>query len=263
MTTSTDGEQDAKEQPLVSHLMELRDRLLRCFIAVIVVFVILFNWSNDIYMFVAEPLSRQLGDGETIISTSVGGTFFAPFKLTFMVAIFITIPFLLHQAWAFISPGLYRNEIRVTFPILLSSIVLFYLGIAFCYYIVLGFLFEFFTNAGPENVMVMTDISLLLDFVLKLFLTFGIIFEIPVATVLLVMSGVTTPKDLLSKRGYIIIGCFAVAIPLTPPDPLSQSMLAVPMWLLFEIGVMASRLVHTPDPDEEAGDTDKPATEGK
>jgi sec-independent protein translocase protein TatC len=252
----TTEEHDGKEQPLVSHLMELRDRILRCVVAILIVFVGLYAWRNDIYMFVVQPLTRLLGEGETIISTTVGGTFFAPFKLTFMTAVFVTMPFLLHQAWAFISPGLYRNEIRVTFPILLSSIVLFYFGIAFCYYVVFEFIFDFFIKAGPADVAVMNDINEVLNFVLKLFFSFGIIFEIPVATVLLVMSGVTTPKDLVAKRGYIVIGCFALAIPLTPPDPMSQSMLAVPMWLLFEIGVLASRLMYKPDPeDEEAADS--------
>lgn len=261
MSTSTkdhtDTEQDGKEQPLVSHLIELRNRLMYCFGAVLLVFVVLFAWSNEIYMFVSEPLTSLLGENESMISTKPTGTFFAPFKLTFMVAVFITVPFLLHQAWAFISPGLYRHEIKVTFPILLSSVVLFYLGLLFCYYIVLDFLFPFFYEAAPENVLVMTDINDFLDFTLSLFLIFGIVFEIPVATVLLVMSGVTTPKDLVGKRGYIIIACFAIAIPLTPPDPLSQSILAVPMWLLFEAGVLASRLIYKPDPDDEAVAEDK------
>jgi sec-independent protein translocase protein TatC len=249
---SSAEEHDPKELPLVSHLIELRDRILRCFIAVIVVFLALFAWSNDIYIFVSEPLTSLLGEGETIISTTVTGTFFAPFKLTFMVAVFLTVPFLLHQAWAFISPGLYRHEIRVTYPILVSSVILFYIGIAFCYFIVLNFLFEFFTSTGPETVAVMTDINAFLDFVLAMFFTFGIIFEIPVATVLLIMSGVTTPADLMAKRGYIIIACFAIAIPLTPADPFSQSILAIPMWILFEIGVLAGRLVYKPDAADDA-----------
>ena len=245
--------EDQKEQPLVSHLVELRDRVLRAVGVILVVFVLLMNWSNDIYTFVAEPLIASLPEGLTMISTGVMDPFFAPFKLTFMVAFFISIPFVLHQAWAFISPGLYRNEIRVTFPILVSSVILFYVGLAFCYYVVLGFLFQFFIESAPDIIKVTPDIKSYLDFVLKLFFAFGVIFEIPVATVLLVMSGVTTPQDLGAKRAYVVIGCFVVGMFLTPPDPFSQSMLAIPMWMLFEVGILASRLVYKPDPDEDSG----------
>jgi sec-independent protein translocase protein TatC len=247
---------DPKEQPLVAHLIELRDRILRCLIAVIVVFVAIYAWANDIYMFVSAPLTSllDLEAGERMIATDPTSSFFAPFKLTFMVAVFICIPYILHQAWAFIAPGLYRNEIRVTFPILVSSIVLFYVGVSFAYFLVFDFLFGFFVAAAPDNVAVMTDINLYLSFVLRMFMVFGIVFEIPIATVLLILTGVTTSKALAKKRGYVVIACFAIAIPLTPADPFSQSILAIPMWMLFELGLFASRLIHKPEEDVEAAE---------
>jgi len=235
---------ESKELPLIAHLIELRDRILRSALAVLLVFIALVAFSNDIYSFVSEPLTSQLGADESIIATKVMDTFLAPFKLTFMVAVFITIPYLLHQAWAFISPGLYQNEVRVTLPILVSSVLLFYFGIAFCYYVVLNFLFDFFLQAAPEGVKNMTDISAYLDTVMKLFLAFGLTFEIPVATVLLILSGVTTPADMAKHRPYVIIGCFVIGMFITPPDPFSQSMVAIPMYLLFEVGLLAGRLVH-------------------
>lgn len=242
------ADNDPKELPLVSHLLELRDRLLRAVACVLLLFLLMFAWANDIYEFVAGPLTSQLEND--IISTSPMDPFMIPMKLTFMVALFLSIPYILHQAWAFISPGLYSNEIRVTLPILVSSVLLFYAGLAFCYFVVLGFVFNFFINSAPDTVAVMTDMGAYYNFVMALFLIFGIVFEIPVATILLVLSGVTTPKDLVEKRRYIIVGCFVVAVPLTPPDPLSLFMMALPMWLLFELGLLGSRLLYKPDPEE-------------
>lgn len=239
---------DPKEQPLVSHLLELRDRILRSVACVLLLFLIMFAWANDIYTFVSDPLTSQLEND--IISTNPMDPFMIPMKLTFMVALFLSFPYILHQAWAFISPGLYKNEIRVTLPILVSSVVLFYGGLAFCYFVVLGFVFNFFINSAPETVAVMTDMGAYYNFVMALFLIFGIVFEIPVATILLVLSGVTTPQDLIDKRPYIIVGCFVVAVPLTPPDPLSLFMMALPMWFLFEVGLLGSRFFYKPDPDE-------------
>lgn len=239
---------DPKEQPLVSHLLELRDRILRSVACVLVLFLIMFAWANEIYTFVSDPLTSQLEND--IISTNPMDPFMIPMKLTFMVSLFLSFPYILHQAWAFISPGLYKNEIRVTLPILVSSVLLFYGGLAFCYFVVLGFVFNFFINSAPDTVAVMTDMGAYYNFVMALFLIFGIVFEIPVATILLVLSGVTTPKDLVEKRPYIIVGCFVVAVPLTPPDPLSLFMMALPMWLLFEIGLLGSRFFYKPDPDE-------------
>lgn len=251
---STTKDTDPKELPLIAHLIELRDRLLRCLVAVLIVFLAMVAFKNEIYNFVSAPLTQLLGDDETIIATKIMDTFLVPFKLTFMVAIFITVPYLLHQAWAFISPGLYQNEVRIAMPILISSILLFYLGIAFCYYIVMGFLFEFFTQAGPEGVKNMTDIAAYLDFVLKMFLAFGLAFEIPVATVLLILSGVTTPASLSANRPYVIIGCFVIGMLITPPDPFSMSMVAVPMCLLFEIGLLAGKTLHKEEKAEDAAE---------
>lgn len=245
---SNETDQDPKELPLVAHLLELRDRILRAVACVLVLFILMFAWANDIYEFVAGPLTSQLEND--IISTNPMDPFMIPMKLTFMVALFLSFPYVLHQAWAFISPGLYKNEIRVTLPILVSSVVLFYAGLAFCYFVVLGFVFNFFINSAPETVAVMTDMGAYYNFVMALFLIFGVVFEIPVATILLVISGVTTPQALVEKRPYIIVGCFIVAVPLTPPDPLSLFMMAMPMWLLFEVGVLGSRLFYKPDPDE-------------
>lgn len=246
---SASEEHDPKEQPLVSHLVELRDRVLRSTAVVLVLFLILFMFKNEIYSFVSDPLTRQLEN--PLIATNPMDPFMVPMKLTFMVALFIGVPFILHQVWAFIAPGLYQNEIRVTYPILISSVLLFYAGLAFCYYVVLGFLFNFIIQQVPDGVEVMTDMGAYYSFVMALFLIFGVVFEIPVATVLLVIAGVTTPKQLAEKRPYIIIGCFVVAVPLTPPDPISLFMMALPMWMLFELGALASRLFYT---EEEASD---------
>jgi sec-independent protein translocase protein TatC len=252
--TDTKDEHDARELPLVEHLMELRDRILRSFAVLLIVFFALVYWANDIYEFVSEPLTAVLDAnvGQQIIATKVLDPFLTPFKLTFFVAFVISVPYILHQIWAFVSPGLYKNEIRVALPIITSSVLLFYTGIAFSYFFVLGFLFRFIIDIAPENVTVMTDITAYLDFVMGLFLAFGLVFEIPVATVLLVLSGIVTPKALAENRPYVIIGCFLVAVPITPPDPFSMLMLAIPMCLLFEAGLYASRLVYRPDPDEAA-----------
>ncbi|WP_062267364.1 twin-arginine translocase subunit TatC [Endozoicomonas arenosclerae] len=232
-----------KEQPLVQHLIELRSRLLRSFAAVLFVFLGLFYFSNDIYLFVSEPLRAHLPEGSTMIATEVASPFLAPFKLTLFVAFFLAIPYILHQVWGFIAPGLYKNEKRIAIPMLVASVVLFYLGMAFAYYVVFPIIFSFFTTVGPESVTVMTDINRYLEFILKLFFAFGMAFEIPVATVLLVWSGISTVESLSKKRPYIVVGCFVMGMLLTPPDVVSQSLLAIPMWLLFEVGVFFSRLV--------------------
>jgi sec-independent protein translocase protein TatC len=257
-TQQTDPQQDhdPKEAPLVAHLIELRDRIIRSVAAILIVFVLLVNWSNDIYTFVVDPLLAALPEGVSMIGTNPLDGFFAPFKLTFMVAFCITVPYILHQAWAFISPGLYRNEIRVTFPILVSSVLLFYVGLGFCYFVVLGFLFKFFISSAPVIVTMMPDIKTTLDLILKFFFAFGIIFEIPVATTLLVMSGVTTPKDLAAKRPYVVIACFVIGMFLTPPDPFSQSMLAIPMWMLFELGILSSKLFYKEDEAEASAESE-------
>ncbi|MGM0543267.1 MAG: twin-arginine translocase subunit TatC [Pseudomonadota bacterium] len=247
MSTSGDSQEPNNEQkqaPLIEHLIELRSRLMRAVIAILVVFLGLYSFSNDIYLFVAEPLMALLPPGSQMIATEVASPFLAPFKLTLVTALFIAIPFVLHQAWSFIAPGLYDNEKALAIPILVSSILLFYAGAAFAYYVVFPLLFAFFTQTGPENITVMTDINQYLNFVLKLFFAFGVAFEIPVATFLLILSGATTVESLSQKRPYIILGCFVVGMVLTPPDVISQSLLAVPMYLLYEVGLLFGRLVR-------------------
>jgi sec-independent protein translocase protein TatC len=238
-------EEDLKEQPLISHLVELRDRVLHAFIAVIVVFLAMIYWAEDIFNFVSNPLVSIL-DPETqgMIVTKPTDSLMVPLKLTFMLALFICIPYILHQAWAFISPGLYKHEIRVTFPIIVSSVVLFYSGIAFSYFVILGYVFRFFLDMTPDNVSVATDMAAYMSFVTNMFLAFGVVFEIPVAIVLLVLSGVITPAWLVEKRSYAIIVNFAIAMVVTPSDPYSMIFMAVPMCLLYEVGIIASRLFY-------------------
>lgn len=226
-----------KPLPLVAHLTELRDKLLRSVLAVLVIFICLFPFANDIYAFVSEPLRALLPAGATMIATEVASPFFTPFKLALMAAIFLAVPYLLYQIWSFIAPGMYQREKRLAIPLLVSSVALFYAGAAFAYFVVFPLIFGFFTSVGPEDITMMTDINSYLNFVLKLFFAFGVAFEIPIAAILLIWAGVTTPEDLAKKRPYIIVGCFVFGMLLTPPDIISQSLLALPMWLLFEIGV--------------------------
>lgn len=242
------------EQPLIAHLIELRDRLLRSLLVVLVLFLCIVPFGNELYEFVSKPLLNVLPVTSSMIATSPTAPFMIPFKTSIYAALFLGVPYILHQAWAFISPGLYKNEIRVTLPILVSSVILFYLGIAFAYFVVFNYIFGFFVNSAPATVSVMTDISEYLDFVMSLFLVFGLVFEIPIATLLLIFTGVTTPKKLKEKRPYVIIGCFVAGMFLTPQDPMSQSFVAVPMWMLFEIGILAGRMLHKPDEEEEKTD---------
>ncbi|WP_299731830.1 twin-arginine translocase subunit TatC [uncultured Endozoicomonas sp.] len=234
-----------QEQPLVQHLLELRSRLLKSIIAILVVFAGLFYFSNDIYVYISEPLRASLPEGSTMIATEVASPFLAPFKLTMVLSLFLAIPVILHQVWGFIAPGLYKHEKVIAVPLLVASIVLFYLGIAFAYYIVFPLIFSFFTSVGPESVTVMTDINSYLNFILKLFFAFGVAFEIPVATVLLVWSGISTVDSLKEKRPYVVVGCFVVGMLMTPPDVISQALLAIPMWLLFESGIVFARFVKS------------------
>ncbi|WP_372739372.1 twin-arginine translocase subunit TatC [Neptunomonas sp.] len=231
-----------QEQTLVSHLVELRQRMMRILLIVLAVFLCLFYFANDLYEYLSAPLTALLPAGTSMIATDVTSPFFAPFKLTLVLAIFIGIPFILHQIWGFVAPGLYNHEKRLATPLLISSVLLFYAGVAFAYYVVFPLIFGFFTSVGPENVAVMTDISSYLNFVLKLFFAFGIVFEIPIATLLLIWSGATTAKDLTDKRAYVLVCCFVVGMLLTPPDVISQSLLAIPMWLLFELGIVLSKV---------------------
>ena len=243
-----------QEQPLIAHLVELRNRLLRAVLLVLVIFAGLFYFANDLYLILVEPLSvLMLVEGQ-MIATGVASPFLVPFKLTFVLAVLAAVPFILHQIWAFISPGLYQHEKKFAIPLLLSSILLFYAGIAFAYFVVLPLVFGFFTGIGPEGISFMPDISNILDFSLKIFFAFGIAFEIPVATFLMVLSGMTTVESLSGKRPYIFLGCFVVGMLVTPPDVISQTILALPMYLLFEAGVLASRLIRTQETEASEAD---------
>ncbi|MGM0982896.1 MAG: twin-arginine translocase subunit TatC [Pseudomonadota bacterium] len=254
--SKTGDPQEQNQAPLIEHLIELRSRLMRAVIAILVIFLGLYPFANDIYSFVAQPLMALLPEGSQMIATEVASPFLAPFKLTLVVAVFAAIPYVLHQAWAFVAPGLYDNEKALAMPILASSIALFYGGAAFAYYVVFPLLFQFFTQTGPEDVAVMTDINQYLNFVLKLFFAFGVAFEIPIATFLLILSGATTVESLSKKRPYVVLGCFVIGMLLTPPDVVSQSLLAVPMYLLYEVGLLFGRLVRRKrekdEEDEEA-----------
>lgn len=231
-------------QPLMAHLLELRTRLLYAVASVLVIFLSLYYFANDLYQWLSEPLRKFLPEGATMIATDVASPFLTPFKLTFMASVFLAMPFILFQLWRFIAPALYTKERRLALPMLFSSVALFYLGMAFAYFIVFPLVFAFFTSSGPEGVTVMTDISRYLDFVLKMFFAFGIAFEIPIAIIILVAVGITDTKSLAEKRPYLVVGCFVVGMLLTPPDVISQTLLAVPMWLLFELGLLFSKMIE-------------------
>jgi sec-independent protein translocase protein TatC len=240
----SENESTDQPLPLVAHLTELRDRLLRALLAILIIFIGLFPFANEIYTFVSEPLRALLPEGATMIATEVASPFLTPFKLTLFAAIFLAIPYVLYQLWSFIAPGMYRQEKKLAIPLLISSVGLFYAGAAFAYFVVFPLIFAFFTSVGPEDITIMTDINSYLDFVLKLFFAFGLAFEIPIAAVLMIWAGITTPEQLAKKRPYIIIGCFVFGMLLTPPDIISQSLLAIPMWILFEFGVFFGRFVR-------------------
>jgi sec-independent protein translocase protein TatC len=261
MSPSEQPDEFGAEQPFIAHLIELRNRLIRMLVAIALVFLALFPFANDIYTTMAAPIMAKLPDGASMIATQIASPFLTPFKLTLMDAVFVTAPYLLYQLWAFVAPGLYRHEKRLAVPLLISSILLFYLGMAFAYYVVFPLVFAFFAAVTPQGVTQMPDIAFYLDFILKLFFAFGVAFEIPIATILLVAIGVTTPEQLAQKRPYVIVGAFVVGMVLTPPDVISQTLLAIPMWLLFELGIVFSRVLLRPRAaaDDEEGDDPDPA----
>ena len=228
-------------QPLISHLIELRKRLLNCIVAVLVIFLALIYFANDIYHAVASPLINQMPAGASMIATDVASPFFTPIKLTMIVSVFLAVPVILYQVWAFVAPALYRHERKLVMPLLFSSTLLFYVGVAFAYFIVFPLAFGFFAKTAPQGVTIATDITNYLDFVMTLFMAFGVAFEVPVAIVLLCWTGITNPDDLKKKRPYILVGAFVVGMLLTPPDVFSQTLLAIPMYCLFEVGVFFSR----------------------
>jgi sec-independent protein translocase protein TatC len=247
---------DSEEMSFVSQLVELRSRLLKCVATVLLVLVALVPFANKLYGLLAKPLVGHLPSGGTMIATEVASPFLTPLKLAFFVALFAAMPVILYQLWAFVAPGLYRHEKRLATPILVSSVLLFYVGCAFAYLFVLPAVFAFMTAIAPEGVSVMPDIGKYLDFVLVLFLSFGLCFEVPVVLVILVALGVTTPARLAEGRRYAIVGAFVIAAVLTPPDILSQVMLAVPMCLLYEIGIIGARSVarRAAEPEAPAAD---------
>jgi sec-independent protein translocase protein TatC len=244
----------AEPNSLIAHLIELRGRVLKAVVSVFVVFLCLVYFAQDLYHWLATPLLDTLPENAQMIATDVASPFFAPFKLTMVLSFFIAIPVVLYQIWGFVAPGLYKNEKRLVVPLLVSSTLLFYLGMAFAYYVVFPLAFSFFTSVAPEGVVINTDISSYLNFVLKIFFAFGLSFEIPVAIVLMCWTGVTTPDALRAKRPYVIVGVFVLGMLLTPPDIISQTLLAIPMWILFEFGVVIGGIYTRKKADQEQQD---------
>jgi len=253
-----DTPEELPEASLMSHLLELRSRLLKAVGAVMAMFLCLLPFTQQVFEAVARPLMSKLPKGATMIATEVASPFITPFKASFYVAILLAIPIVIYQIWAFVAPGLYRREKRLAVPLLISSVMLFYVGVAFAYWVIFPIMFGFFATAAPAGVQVMTDINSYLDFVLVLFIAFGVAFEVPVATVLLVLTGIVKIETLTSNRQYVFLGAFVVGMLLTPPDVFSQTLLAIPMYLLYEAGIVMSRILSQPTA---AGESvrDKPA----
>jgi len=252
MTENSDSED--KELSFLEHLVELRSRLLKACASVLVVLLVLLPFSRKLYAMLAAPLTSILPEGSSMIAIDVASPFLTPFKLVLLLALILSIPVVLYQLWAFVAPALYRKEKRLAKPLLYSAVFLFYAGCAFAYFVVFPLVFGFFTRVAPEGVTVMTDISKYLDFVMTLFLAFGITFEVPIATIILVATGMTTVEKLAKMRAYVLVGAFAMGMLLTPPDVISQTLLALPMWLLFEVGLLMSRIL-LPHRVSEAEDT--------
>ena len=232
-----------ESQPLMTHLVEFRNRVLRSVLAVLIIFAGLFSFSNEIYLYISEPIRAFLPANTSMIATEVASPFLTPFKLTLVLSVFASMPFILYQTWAFLAPGLYKREKKIVLPLFFSSVFLFYAGMAFAYYVVFPLVFMFFTSIAPDGISVMPDIRSYLDFVLKLFFAFGLSFEIPIAVVILSWMGAVEPNNLAKKRPYVFVLCFILGMLLTPPDIISQTLLAVPMWLLFEVGILFGRIV--------------------
>jgi sec-independent protein translocase protein TatC len=247
-----DDNPEGVQETFLSHLIELRTRLMRSLIAVVVVLLCLFPFAKDIYAFLAKPLLRTLPAGATMIATDVTGTFLVPLKVTLMASFLIALPYVLWQAWAFVAPGLYHHEKKLALPVLVSSVVFFFIGMCFAYFFVFPVMFSFFAGDTPAGVTMMTDIDKYLSFILTMFLAFGITFEVPVIVIVLVRLRVVSLEKLRSIRSYVIVGAFIVGAVFTPPDVLSQLMLAVPLWLLYELGLLLARFVAVPAPEGEA-----------
>jgi sec-independent protein translocase protein TatC len=248
VSQTLDVKQD--EMPLVAHLIELRTRLMHMIGATLLIFFALVAFRNDLYTLLAEPLRSLLPVGSSMVATDITSSFLAPFKLTFFVSFFVAIPYVLYQLWAFIAPALYKHEKKLAIPLLVSSVILFYVGISFAYFVTLGPVLKFFVSVAPENVNFMTDINSYLDFCIKFFLVFGFTFEIPVVVLILIMAGIISTESLAEKRRYIIVGCFGVSMFVTPPDALSMTVLAVLMWMLFEVGLFFGKFLEKKDIEE-------------
>ncbi|MBK9115676.1 MAG: twin-arginine translocase subunit TatC [Betaproteobacteria bacterium] len=243
---------NAAQETFLSHLIELRTRLMRSLIAVVIVLFVLFPFAKDIYALLAQPLLGVLPQGASMIATDVTGTFLVPLKVTLMAAFLIALPYVLWQAWAFVAPGLYQHEKRLALPVIVSSVVFFAVGMAFAYFFVFPVAFGFFASYTPAGVQMMTDIDKYLSFVLTMFLAFGLTFETPVVVIVLVRMGVVSLEKLRAARSYVIVGAFVIAAIFTPPDVVSQFMLAMPLWLLYELGLFLARFVNVPKKDKEA-----------
>ena len=242
-TENSSDETNQSQETFITHLQELRSRLLWIMGSVLIVFIGLFPFANTLYEYLAGPLMAHLPEGSSMVAIEVASPFLTPFKLVLLISIVLAIPIILYHVWGFIAPGLYSHEKRLVFPIIVSSSILFYIGMAFAYFIVFPLMFGFFTRVAPEGVAVMTDIGRYLDFVMKIFIAFGAAFEVPIVTLVLVKFDITTPQQLAKKRPYVIVGAFIVGMLLTPPDVVSQILLAIPVWLLFEIGLLLSRVM--------------------
>jgi len=240
-----------KQETFISHLIELRDRLLKTVAVVVVIFIGLFPWANDLYTLLAQPLISKLPQGSQMIATAVASTFFIPVKVTLMAAFLVALPFVLYQMWAFIAPGLYRHEKRLALPLLVASVVLFFVGMSFAYFLVFPVVFGFLAGATPEGVNFAPDISAYLDFVMTLFIAFGVTFEVPVVVILLVISNMVSIEKLKEARPYVIVGAFVIGAIFTPPDVISQIMLAVPLWILYEFGILVAGILRKVKPAEE------------
>jgi sec-independent protein translocase protein TatC len=241
-------------QPFISHLIELRNRLLKIVVCVLVIFLALSVYANDIYSFLAGPLLKHMPQNSTMIAIDVASPFLTPFKLALIVAVFISVPVILYQFWAFVAPGLYKREKQMVFPLLIASTLLFYLGVVFAYFVVFPLIFGFLTAAAPTGVAIMTDITKYLDFILTLFFAFGVCFEVPIFTIVMVWTGLVSTADLAEKRPYVIVAAFVIGAFLTPPDAISQTLLAVPMWMLFEVGLLFARLIESKDTEDHNDD---------
>ena len=264
----TKNNTDSSFQSIIPHLKELRSRFSKSLLFVLVIFLVLFPFADTIYNQLAEPLLSKLPTGSNMIAIDVASPFFIPFKLVLILSIFISIPYLLYHLWMFTAPGLYDREKKLILPILISSSLLFYLGAAFAYFVVFPLLFGFFISIAPDGIAVMTDIGRYLDFVITLFFAFGLAFEVPIITIILVITKVSTPKSLAAKRPYVIVGAFVVGMLLTPPDVISQTLLAIPIWILYEVGIFFSKFISSNtrmsdeilydniDPKKKSGDKD-------